>query len=229
MSRRISPNRGGFLNKCVGIHLNRRQKPWVARARRRVHVPGMPWGTRRPASVTRQMSKRSCPPVPGQVMVLNPDTGQVVWRYAVASGNGELDHPSLAEQLPNGNIILNDDYNDHIVVIDPTTNQIVWQCGHRGQPGTAPNIQHARRSRRRRVPQLVRVAAAAPAGGHPGARRVRVNLHFDGGRLSPKPHRVRRPGGRTLGPPLRAWPPPAKHTSGRTSASSPPSRSGGAC
>ncbi len=80
----------------------------------------------------------NCPPVPGQVLIFNPQTKRVAWRYDVASGNGELNHPSLAEQLPNGNIILNDDYNDRIVVIDPKTDQIVWQYGHTGQAGTAP-------------------------------------------------------------------------------------------
>lgn len=79
-----------------------------------------------------------CPPVPGQVIILNPHTGQVVWRYAVASGPGELNHPSLAEMLPNGNIVLNDDYNDRVVVIDPHTNRIVWQYGVTATPGTAP-------------------------------------------------------------------------------------------
>lgn len=80
---------------------------------------------------------KGCPPVPGQVIIFNPHTGAVIWRYHVSSGNGELNHPSLAEQMPNGNIILNDDYNDRIVVIDPQTNQIVWQYGHTGQAGTA--------------------------------------------------------------------------------------------
>jgi len=83
-------------------------------------------------------NSKGCAPVPGQVIIFNPQTKQVVWRYDVSSGNGELNHPSLAEQLPNGNIILNDDYNDRIVVIDPKTDQIVWQYGHTGQAGTAP-------------------------------------------------------------------------------------------
>jgi len=78
-----------------------------------------------------------CPAVPGQVIIFNPQTLQVVWRYAVASGDGELDHPSLAEQLPNGNIMLNDDYNDRVIVIDPQTKQIVWQYGVTATSGTA--------------------------------------------------------------------------------------------
>lgn len=79
-----------------------------------------------------------CPAVPGQVIIFNPQTQQVAWRYDVSTGNGELDHPSLAEPLPNGDIMLNDDYNDRVVVIDPKTNGIVWQYGVTGKPGTAP-------------------------------------------------------------------------------------------
>lgn len=74
---------------------------------------------------------------PGQVIIFNPQTLKVDWRYDVSSGAGELDHPSLAEALPNGNIILNDDYNNRIVVIDRATNQIVWQYGVAGKAGTA--------------------------------------------------------------------------------------------
>ncbi len=73
---------------------------------------------------------------PGTVVIFNPHTGQVVWRYYVTSGPGELDHPSLAEMLPNGNILLNDDRNDRVIVIDPHTNTIVWQYGHTGVAGT---------------------------------------------------------------------------------------------
>jgi outer membrane protein assembly factor BamB len=79
-----------------------------------------------------------CPPVPGKVIIFNPHTGQVVWLYDRATPPAELDHPSLAEMLPNGNIILNDDYNDRVVVIDYRTRTIVWQYGHDAQPGTAP-------------------------------------------------------------------------------------------
>ena len=74
---------------------------------------------------------------PGAVVRLRPD-GTVLWRYRVLTGPGRLDHPSLAIQLSNGNIALNDDNNDRVVVIDPRTNRIVWQYGHDGVPGTAP-------------------------------------------------------------------------------------------
>jgi hypothetical protein len=64
--------------------------------------------------------------------------GRIVWSYAPASGEAMLDHPSLAEQLPNGDICVNDDYRHRVVIIDPATNQIVWQYGQTDQAGTGP-------------------------------------------------------------------------------------------
>ncbi|MGZ4142948.1 MAG: hypothetical protein ACXVQY_10590, partial [Actinomycetota bacterium] len=49
-----------------------------------------------------------------------------------------LDHPSLAEVLPNGLICVNDDYRARVVIIDPKTQRIVWQYGHTDRPGRAP-------------------------------------------------------------------------------------------
>ncbi len=73
---------------------------------------------------------------PGAVVLMSPQ-GKVLWQYHVTSGPGALNHPSLAVQLPNGLVMLNDDYNDRVIVIDPKTNAIVWQYGHTGVPGTA--------------------------------------------------------------------------------------------
>ena len=39
--------------------------------------------------------------------------------------------------LPNGDILLNDDFNHRVCVVDPATNRIVWQYGHTGKSGTA--------------------------------------------------------------------------------------------
>lgn len=66
--------------------------------------------------------------------------GQIVWSYKVTSGEGMLDHPSLAERLPTGLICANDDYRDRIVCINPATKQIVWQYGDTDSPGTAPGM-----------------------------------------------------------------------------------------
>jgi Kelch motif len=56
--------------------------------------------------------------------------GRILWSYQTASGPGMLDHPSLAERLPNGLIIVTDDYRDRIAIINPITKSIVWQYGH---------------------------------------------------------------------------------------------------
>jgi hypothetical protein len=66
--------------------------------------------------------------------------GRIVWSYTVPSGEGMLDHPSLAEVLPGGLICLNDDYRHRVVIIDPKTSQIVWQYGDTDVPGTAAGL-----------------------------------------------------------------------------------------
>ncbi len=68
---------------------------------------------------------------PGQVVEFSA-SGHLLWRF------GGLNHPSLALPLPNGDILVNDDYNDRVIVIDPVTNRIVWQYGHTGVAGTRP-------------------------------------------------------------------------------------------
>ncbi len=78
---------------------------------------------------------------PGAVVIVKHD-GTTLWRYRPTSGFGELDHPSLAIMLPNGNIAVNDDFRDRVVVIDPRTNRIVWVYGHTDHGGTAPGYLH---------------------------------------------------------------------------------------
>jgi hypothetical protein len=74
---------------------------------------------------------------PGHVIVMGR-SGRVSWRYGPAAGEGALNHPSLAIELPNGDIAVNDDYRDRVVVIDPRRDRIVWQYGHTDHPGSAP-------------------------------------------------------------------------------------------
>jgi outer membrane protein assembly factor BamB len=62
--------------------------------------------------------------------------GRIVWTYRPTSGERMLDHPSLAERLPNGLIAVNDDYRHRVAFIDPTTETIVWQYGQTDRPGT---------------------------------------------------------------------------------------------
>ena len=73
---------------------------------------------------------------PGQVVVFD-HAGHSLWRYQ-PTGAAELRNPSLALPLPCGDIILNDDYNHRVIVVDPRTNQVVWQYGHTGTPSAAP-------------------------------------------------------------------------------------------
>jgi hypothetical protein len=79
------------------------------------------------------------PPAEGRVLEFNRQ-GQVTWLYDALSGDAALKKPSLAERLPNGLIMVNDDYRDRVVVIDPTTQSIVWQYGLTDVPGTTPGL-----------------------------------------------------------------------------------------
>jgi hypothetical protein len=72
---------------------------------------------------------------PGQIVIFNR-AGHALWRFR-PTGARALNHPSLALPLPNGNILVNDDYNDRVIVINPTAKRIVWQYGHNGVPGHA--------------------------------------------------------------------------------------------
>jgi hypothetical protein len=78
---------------------------------------------------------------PGQTIEFNRQ-GRVLYRYRPASGQGVLDHPSLAEMLPSGVIMVNDDYNDRMIAIDPVTKALVWQYGVTGKPGSGPGRLH---------------------------------------------------------------------------------------
>jgi outer membrane protein assembly factor BamB len=74
---------------------------------------------------------------PGGIVEFNR-RGRVVYRYQPTTGPGVLDHPSLVERLPSGVFMVNDDYNDRMVAIDPSTKALVWQYGMTGHAGTAP-------------------------------------------------------------------------------------------
>lgn len=67
----------------------------------------------------------------GQVVEFDK-AGRTLWRMR------GLNHPSLALPLPNGNILLNDDFNDRVIVINPVTHRIVWQYGHTGVAAARP-------------------------------------------------------------------------------------------
>jgi DNA-binding beta-propeller fold protein YncE len=68
---------------------------------------------------------------PGQIVEFTSG-GHLLWRL------GGFNQPSLAMPLPNGDILLNDDFNHRVCVVDPATDRIVWQYGHTGVSGRAP-------------------------------------------------------------------------------------------
>lgn len=76
---------------------------------------------------------------PGEFLEFNRE-GRILYRYAPGSGPGMLNHPSLAELLPSGAIMANDDYRNRMVAIDPTTGALVWQYGINDQAGTATGM-----------------------------------------------------------------------------------------
>ena len=65
---------------------------------------------------------------PGQIAEFT-SSGHLLWRM------GGFNQPSLALPLPNGDILLNDDFNHRVCVVDPATHRIVWQYGHTGVAG----------------------------------------------------------------------------------------------
>ena len=68
---------------------------------------------------------------PGQIAEFT-SSGRLLWRMA------GFNQPSLALPLPDGDILLNDDFNHRVCVVDPATKRIVWQYGHTGVAGRAP-------------------------------------------------------------------------------------------
>jgi DNA-binding beta-propeller fold protein YncE len=68
---------------------------------------------------------------PGQVVEFD-SSGRALWRM------GGFNQPSLALPLPDGDILLNDDFNHRVCVVDPANRRIVWQYGHTGTAGSAP-------------------------------------------------------------------------------------------
>ena len=73
---------------------------------------------------------------PGRIIEITRQ-GKIVWDYS-APNEGLLNRPSLAMELPNGNILANDDLNHRVIVIDKATKRIAWQYGVTGQFGSAP-------------------------------------------------------------------------------------------
>jgi hypothetical protein len=76
---------------------------------------------------------------PGQIDEFNR-AGKILYSYAVASGPGMLNQPSLVELLPSGVFMVNDDYRHRMAAIDPQTKALVWEYGIPDHPGTIPGL-----------------------------------------------------------------------------------------
>ena len=76
----------------------------------------------------------------GQVVAVNPVNGALVWRWRYRSGVRRLDHPSLATPLADGTVVVNDDFRNRMIVIDPRRGRIVWQYGRTDVAGRAAGL-----------------------------------------------------------------------------------------
>ena len=73
---------------------------------------------------------------PGSVLEVDW-RGRILWRYP-PPGSGEwLNRPSIAMELPNGNIAICDDHRHRVLVVD-RRGRVLWQYGVTGVPGSAP-------------------------------------------------------------------------------------------
>ncbi len=70
---------------------------------------------------------------PGKIIEISRQ-GSILWEFD-GVGTTTLNKPSLAIELPNGNILSTDDFNHRVIVIDKQTKQIIWQYGVTGKPG----------------------------------------------------------------------------------------------
>ncbi len=77
---------------------------------------------------------------PGHIYLFGPG-GHVRWNYTPTGAN-QLNHPSSAQLLSNGDVLICDDHNDRIIVVQPTgptSGKVVWQYGQTGVAGTGPD------------------------------------------------------------------------------------------
>jgi hypothetical protein len=125
---------GSVLVSTIGDHsLIKLDPQWrrVFKLSLPLHYPSDPQPTKAGNYVIADYVRR------GRIIEIDRQ-GNIVWEFDGA-GQGGLDHPSLAEELPNGNIIANDDLNHRVIVIDKASKRIVWQYGITGRHGSGPD------------------------------------------------------------------------------------------
>lgn len=67
---------------------------------------------------------------PGAVLHVAAN-GAVLWRYS-PRGSAQLNHPSIAIPIAGNRVAIVDDFDNRIVIVDPTTSQVVWQWSGSG-------------------------------------------------------------------------------------------------
>lgn len=78
---------------------------------------------------------------PGKVVIFDPATKKATWEYFVKDGEGMLDHPSIARELPDTlDVLIVDDLHDRVIVVDRQTKKIIWQYGEKGVKGYKPGL-----------------------------------------------------------------------------------------
>ncbi|NRT56296.1 PQQ-binding-like beta-propeller repeat protein [Sphaerotilus uruguayifluvii] len=78
---------------------------------------------------------------PGRVVIFDPATGKPTWEYFETEGEGMLDHPSIARELPDTHdVLIVDDLHDRVIVVDRQTRKIIWQYGQTGVKDHKPGF-----------------------------------------------------------------------------------------
>jgi hypothetical protein len=77
---------------------------------------------------------------PGKIIEIDR-AGNVLWSYDAKNAGG-LNRPSLAMELPNGNVLATDDLNHRVIAVDKASQAILWQYGVTGRRGTKPGYLH---------------------------------------------------------------------------------------
>lgn len=72
---------------------------------------------------------------PGRIIEVDW-SGQIVWEYFPRAENERLDRPSIAIELPNGNLAFSDDYNHRVAIVN-RAGKVLWQYGVLGVAGKA--------------------------------------------------------------------------------------------
>ena len=77
-----------------------------------------------------------------KVVKIDRATKKILWEYGHREKPGNapsyLHAPDLAFQTKEGGILINDGNNRRVIIVDPKTNQIVWQYGHNMAMGSKP-------------------------------------------------------------------------------------------